>query len=186
MLNLERYRRYFDQAYPAYGNERYENIALLVDNLPTLQAFNTLLKTQQALEVRELLAPLILIKNYKSQTPFPSEPLDVIGIILQIRTHIQDDLLSEHLQQPFFRLLESEGFQLPTISAIFHFCDRLRYPIVDRNIEAACALLASQYPDEIRADTVPTLPGYGVNNLNKLGAYRKFISFLTAVRLKFE
>jgi hypothetical protein len=75
-------------------------------------------------------------------------------------------------------MLESQGFQLPTVSVILHFCHPKHFPIVDLNIEAACALLESRWESEFESIVVPSLPRPHKRPASKIDHYRVFIRFL--------
>lgn len=181
MQYLEPYKNYFDQAYPDYGDNNYSQIVQLLQNLPSDHVVADILGSDQANLIFQLLAPLIRIKNYKSQIPFPVEVYAAAQMVASIRnSQPEADLSAEH-KGCFKQMLQLEGFQLPTVSAVFHFCYPDWYPIVDRNIAAACGLLRIGFPYEL-TETLPPLPAGATSSSNKLQKYQKFIVFLNRIK----
>jgi len=181
MENLDRYARFFDTAYPEYTENRYAYIQRLV---LVYDAANTLnvVKERQFAEFVELVSPLIAIKNYKSQVPFPEKLQEVIECIINIRGVAvgSPDIFSNH-KALFKQLILFQGFQLPTVSAVFHFCHTDHFPIVDSNVEAACALLKERYPNDFANFKVPLLPKSYTFAENKLDKYSEFVLFINRV-----
>ena len=71
-----------------------------------------------------------------------------------------------------------QGFQLPSVSAVFHFCHPSHYPIVDKNVVEACQFLKSH--DNIDLE-LPLLP-YATDPPDKqLATYRDLIHFINAL-----
>jgi hypothetical protein len=138
MNNLELYKAYFDQAYPDYADGEYSNIKELVEALPASKEAADTFASKQAKAVYALVIPLIKIKNYKSQIPFPEEFFHAATVIVNIKNSDTTNSLSDENIKLIGELLRIKGFQLPTVSAVLHFCHPSIYPIVDRNIVAAC------------------------------------------------
>ena len=182
MKNLEIYRRYFDQAYPDYADDQYIAISNLVAALPNTQVVSEILETESAKKIVDLIIPLVKIKNYKSQIPFPENIHDAVKIIIEIKNSQPEENVSKRHVELFENIVNIKGFQLPTISAVLHFCHPTTYPIVDRNIEEGCGLLQKEYPDEIQEDAVPSLPASTTSSNNKLSKYRGFIKFLANLK----
>ena len=180
MRNLETYRTYFDTAYPNYAELEYAEIRRLVLSLPQIEVAERLLNSEEARLICEIITPLITIKNYKSQTPFPLAIYDAARTIVNIKNTTPSTNISKIHVDLFKELLDIQGFQLPTVSAVLHFCHPSKYPIVDRNIEAACKLLANEHPEELLEDP-PKLPASTTSRDTKLVKYRSFISFLNLV-----
>lgn len=178
--NLETYRTYFDTAYPDYADMEYAEIRRFVLALPQTEVAEALLNSEEARLICELITPVIKIKNYKSQTPFPLAIYEAAMVIVNIKNTTPSANVSESHVTLINELLELQGFQLPTVSAVLHFCHPGTYPIVDRNIEAACGLLANEYPEEL-TEAPPALPASTTSSNNKLKKYRSFISFLNLI-----
>ncbi|VAW40230.1 Cysteine desulfurase [hydrothermal vent metagenome] len=182
MRNLEVYRQYFEQAYPKYADGEYTIIAEMIHGLPSVDNATNTLNSDCANQVLALILPLIKIKNYKSQIPFPVAIYDAVREITKLKnTNPLQDLSGEQITI-FEQLLNIEGFQLPTVSAVFHFCHPRVHPIVDRNIQGACNLLATEFQGELNGVPLPILPAANTSIRNKLAKYRDFISFLAAVK----
>jgi len=154
----------------------------MIAGLPTVDIANSILSSSCARDVLSLIIPLIKIKNYKSQIPFPVVIFDVVEKVVELKNTVPTHELSETEILIFDQLINLEGFQLPTVSAIFHFCHPSSYPIVDRNIQASCGLLATEFSEELNRISLPILPAANTSIENKLGKYRNFISFLTEVK----
>ncbi len=182
MTNLEIYRSYFDQAYPDYADSQYASIAEMVDALPATESASEILGSNSANKVLELIIPLVRIKNYKSQIPFPINLYDAVKLIVEIKNTPPGENVSDEHISIFERFIDIKGFQLPTISAVFHFCHPKAYPIVDRNIEAACGLLSKEFPCEFDEGSIPSLPAATTSSKNKLSKYRVFIAFLDKLK----
>ncbi|ASF44987.1 hypothetical protein [Methylovulum psychrotolerans] len=183
MRNLEQYKDYFNQAYPDYADSEYGKISTLVATLPTIEKVQSILDSDNAKAVLDLVVPLIKIKNYKSQIPFPVNFYDAVNLIAEIKsTEPSEDKLSKAHAKLFENFLSIKGFQLPTISAVLHFCHPSTYPIVDRNIEAACGLLSKEFPDDFCNIGTPRLPASTTSIKNKLSKYQGFILFLRRLK----
>ncbi len=180
MRNLEPYRAFFDTAYPDYAELQYAEMRWLVSVLPKVEVAEALLYSDEARLICELITPVIKIKNYKSQTPFPLALYEAAMLVVKIKNSAPAENVSKRHVAMLNELLEIQGFQLPTASAVLHFCHPDTYPIVDRNIEAACGLLANEFPEEL-TDAPPSLPASTTSNSNKLEKYRSFISFLRSI-----
>jgi hypothetical protein len=183
MHNLQPYVDVFDDAYPDYADEPYYEIRHLVDVYQANNACETVHSAEFARAV-ELIQPLIAIKNYKSQVPFPSDVVNAIDCIVEI--HQMEVTLNEvrGVQAALMtRLLGIQGFRLATASAVMHFCHPSHFPIVDVNVAAACALLKAQYNGDFEGFEVPRIPHYQGNPDAVIVAYRRFISFIDRVRI---
>ncbi|WP_095049827.1 hypothetical protein [Pseudomonas sp. Irchel s3h9] len=177
MENLDKYAEQFDSNYPNYADARYSEILALVARYDSTTASKVLTSDsfKQALEV---ILPLIAIKNYKSQIPFPEDVFTAIKAILNVRKVSIDASDRFKNLEPFFdTLVTTRGFQLPTISAVFHFCHPDYFPIVDRNVQAACKVLIDQNP-ALAGYEYPELPAPGTSAANKLKKYRQFIKVI--------
>ena len=182
MDSLEKYARIFDESYKDYADARYQEISNMVAFFDSPQA-KKLIDSEQFKEFSNILKPLIAIKNYKSQVPFPEDLGSVLLSIYNVRSNkpSQDDLFKSHKSE-FNNLLALQGFQLPTVSAIFHFCHPDSFPIVDVNVEAACALLKERFPDDFEGVDAPMLPAANTSSKNKLDKYLVFIAFINKVK----
>lgn len=178
MINLEQYRNYFSQAYPDYADGKYSQISDLVMALPTDEETVRILTSADAQATLGLVLPLIKIKNYKSQIPFPEQLFQAASLIVAVKNSAPTTSILDNNAKLFEKLLSLEGFQLPTISAVYHFCHPAVFPIVDRNIEAACRLLSGEQSKRLS----PSLPVFTTSATNKLSKYKAFIQFLTTVR----
>ena len=182
MDSLEEYANIFDKEYPAYADARYGEIAALMKIYDTT---NVVARAQsdEFAKALQLIVPVIAIKNYKSQIPFPEDLVSVIQCMASIRsiTPSGSDILNCH-KDSFDKLLSLQGFQLPTVSAIFHFSHPKYFPIVDVNVEAACILLKERYPTDFAALDEPSLPAAATSAVNKAKKYGTFIKFIDKVR----
>ena len=183
MENLDRYAQFFDAAYPEYVEARYAEIKLLVSRYDAAGILNVV-QGQQFADFVDLVRPLTAIKNYKSQVPFPENLQEVVGCIIGIRaTAVGDpDIFTNH-KELFGQLISVQGFQLPTVSAVFHFCHAGHFPIVDVNVKAACALLKERYPNEFSNYGAPLLPAPNTSATNKLNKYAAFVAFIDRVKV---
>ena len=95
MRNLEQYRLYFDQAYPAYAEEQYTIISNLINNLPTIEDAETLLNSDCGSQIFKLIQPLdkrfisylIRVKelhNNQHQTTYNFRDLDKALMVLGV------------------------------------------------------------------------------------------------------
>jgi hypothetical protein len=157
-------------------------IARLVQALPTIEVSSSRLQSECGGQILSLLLPLIKIKNYKSQIPFPVTVFDAIERIVELKSMNTNTALDKAHRAVFVGLIGIEGFQLPTVSAIFHFCHPFLYPIVDKNIQAACSLLSQEYHNELDGLVLPLLPAATTLSKNKLEKYEEFILFLTRLK----
>ena len=182
MENLERYAHHFDIAFPEYAEIRYAEICRMLSHYDTIGILD-IVRGPQFADFVELIKPLTAIKNYKSQVPFPENLQEVTSCIVGIRTTpvSNSDRFRSHTD--FFKQLVSiQGFQLPTTSAVFHFCHPHHFPIVDVNVKAACGLLKERYPRDFADIEAPLLPAPNTSALNKLSKYRGFLVFIDRVR----
>ncbi|MFM9380229.1 hypothetical protein [Pseudomonas sp. UV AK001] len=177
MENLEKYMEQFDSNYPKYSDARYSEILALVARYD-LNTASKVLTSDSFKQALEIISPLIAIKNYKSQIPFPEDVISAIEAILNIKKVSIDASDRFKNLEPFFNtLVATQGLQLPTISAVFHFCHPDHFPIVDRNIQAACKALIDQSP-ALSGYEYPELPAPGTSAANKLKKYRQFIKVI--------
>jgi hypothetical protein len=140
------------------------------------------LQLPQFAESVALIQPLIALKNFKSQIPFPLAVSEVVSCIVDIRTtNVRASTPLANHEQLFCRLLSYQGFQLPTVSAVFHFTHPRHFPIVDVNVQAACSVLRRGFPTDFRGLAVPTLPGAGTSSANKVRKYVAFIEFIKRI-----
>ena len=175
--NLDKHAEQFDSIYPNYSDARYSEILALVARYDSNTA-SKVLTSDSLKQVLEIILPLIAIKNYKSQIPFPEDVISAIEAILNVRkVTIDASDRFKNLEQFFNTLVATQGFQLPTISAVFHFCHPDYFPIVDRNVQAACKALIDQNP-ELTGYEYPELPAPGTSAANKLKKYRQFIQVI--------
>jgi hypothetical protein len=181
MINLNIYEKSFDTLYPAYSESRYAEIQRLIKIYDSDYVLRSV-ESPHFLKFIELLKPLISIKNYKSQVPFPEELHDVISCIIKIRqvTPSPADIFLNH-QTLFNQLISIQGFQLPTVSAVFHFCHPNHFPIVDRNVVSACELLNRTFPNDFNGMQLPSLPALNTSVENKLKKYAAFIAFINMI-----
>ena len=181
MENLDRYAQFFDTAYPEYTDARYAEIAQLVSRYDSATALSAI-EGQQFRDFVALVQPLIAIKNYKSQVPFPEKVREVVNCIIRIRSAPigSPDLFANH-HSLFEQLISLQGFQLPTVSAVFHFYHPSHFPIIDVNVEAACALLKQRFPNDFARFVAPVLPAPNTSVTNKLNKYAAFIAFIGQV-----
>ena len=181
MVNLNRYAHYFNDAYPGYSDSRYKSVADLVRRYGAANVADVLQLPQFAESVA-LIQPLIAVKNFKSEIPFPLDVSEVVSCIVDIRTtHVRASAPLANHEQRFCRLLSYQGFQLPTVSAVFHFTHPRHFPIVDVNVQAACGVLSEEFPADFRGLAVPILPGAGTSSANKVRKYIAFIAFIKRV-----
>ena len=182
MENLDSYAQLFDAAYPEYAEARYAEINLLVSRYDAVGMLNVV-QGQQFANFVELVRPVTAIKNYKSQVPFPENLQEVVGCIVRIRTTAvgNPDRFFNH-RELFAHLISVQGFQLPTVSAVFHFCHPGHFPIVDVNVKAACVLLKERYPNEFPSYEVPPLLAPNTSAINKLTKYAAFVAFIDRVK----
>lgn len=181
MDNLEKYAEIFDESYPDYAEVRYKEIISLVKAYDSPGALK-LIRGEEFKKISSLIRPVVAIKNYKSQIPFPEDLATVIHCLIEIR-EIKPELgniLNAHKSQ-FEQLLKLQGFQLPTVSAIFHFCHPDHFPIVDVNVESACILLKESYPSDFEGFETPSLPAANTSTRNKEKKYLEFIKFIDKV-----
>jgi hypothetical protein len=185
MIDLDPFKKYFDHCYPRYGEKRYNNICLLVKMLPPSEDIESCLESQQGRTLIAVVKSLVEIVNYKSQKPFPTDLPALIREIVRLkRASVNDNRLGHDFEGVFNALLKMEGLQLPTVSAIFHFCYPSQYPIVDRWIAASCELLVERYGQVLGSFPcqAPRLPAPNASEENKLKKYKDFISLLDRIR----
>lgn len=176
MIDLALYAAHFDKFYPDYATKRYDHIQTLTGRLNEDRVTAEL--DSKFERFAELMEPVISIKNYKSQVPFPRDIKTVLQCAMELKQQrsIPPDPLSEKPMGIFLKIIEVEGFQLPTVSALFHFCHPKHYPIVDRYVAAACKNLQS-----LCRMNAPTIPSPSVSKEDKLRSYGEFIKFIDHV-----
>jgi hypothetical protein len=181
LKNLQPYEHAFDGCYPEYERS-YEPIQQLVELHSTAAALNLLNQSSELAALVELLQPLIAIKNYKSQVPFPRDVGSALRCLIELKQHaVPSPALSGGPQRIFLAMIEIEGFQLPTVSAVFHFCHPAAFPIVDRNVESACRMLKEEHEDVFSDMQLPRLPSASTSGKNKLRKYQSFIAFIDRI-----
>lgn len=183
MENLERYAAQFDVEYPDYADARYSEISAMMARYDSETA-EALIASDSLKECAAIILPVIAIKNYKTQVPFPEDVLAVVAAVVMARKATIDAAdRFENLKIPFNRLEAIQGFQLPTISAIFHFSHPESFPIVDRNVQAACEILIDRNPD-LASFECPIIPAPGTSAANKLKKYRQFVQVIDGIKAK--
>jgi len=182
MENLDSYVHSFDVAFPEFVEARYAEIGLIVSRYDQVGILDVV-RGQQFADFVDLIRPLTAIKNYKSQVPFPENLQEVVSCIIRIRaTPVGNpDRFSSHTHL-FKQLISIQGFQLPTVSAVFHFCHPHRFPIVDIYVKAACGLLKKRYPRDFASLEAPLLPAPNTSAQNKLSKYNGFVAFIDRVK----
>lgn len=181
MNSLQPYVERFDAAYPYYADEPYHEVRQLVAVYTATDAFEIVGSAGFARAV-ELIRPVIAIKNYKSQVPFPVEVVPAITCVMQIHcTAVDAAALPDAHRALLAQLLGFQGFRLPTASAVMHFCHPDRFPIVDVNVQGACAVLKARYKSDFQGLDAPRIP-YQDNPDPVIAAYCKFIAFIDKVR----
>lgn len=182
---IDTHAQEFDGKFPEYADNRYGEIANLVNVYRKEWAEPFINENGECLnKLLSLIKPIIAIKNYKSQIPFPEKLDEVIRCVISIisTTPNTSEILKNH-DRDFKKLLETEGFQLPTVSAIFHFCHPSYFPIVDKNVAKACALLKETYRTEFSCVETPSLPAPNTSLRNKINKYIEFIKFINKVKI---
>jgi hypothetical protein len=175
MINLQPFKNRFDSEFPAYSSEHYQKIRDCVAAIPTAEKVEELLASTPGKQVLDLLHPLIEVKNYKSQVPFPTNPYGALCNIAKLKDlgapQAESETFGAQRFDIFKALIDNKGLDLPTVSAIFHFCFPGSYPIVDRNIAAACNELCP-------LEQPPALPTYGASADYKWKVYERFTDCL--------
>jgi hypothetical protein len=181
MEDLSRYARAFSESYPRYEDQRYLNIVEIVTRYDAAEAA-AVAASAEFLRLLPVIQPIIAIKNYKSQVPFPENDLaEVVRCVIAIRRAEPGNLLNEP-RDLIHKLLKFQGFQLPTASAVLHFSHPEHFPIVDRNVRAACKLLKERFPDGFKDIAVPVLPSVKTKPASKVNAYITFKDFIDRTR----
>ena len=180
-MNLEAFRQRFDSNYPRYTDAPYFEILNLISELD--DGDRDLLTSRDGARVLNLLLPVIKIKNYKTQVPFPENVTDLVDLILRLRfTEISGPESWMKIEDLLMRLLAVQGIQLPTASAYLHFCHPEHCPIVDRNIQSACEILFITHPDRYTLG-LPRLPSQSATSDSKVQSYNSLKLFLDETRL---
>jgi hypothetical protein len=182
MDDVSRYEQAFGRFYPGRRYARYSEIKSLTERYATSEDLLSLIGKKDFKRFAELLRPITAIKNYKSQTPFPEDVHAVMVNVIELkRCAIGRDALSQRPGQLFGALISIQGFQLPTVSAVFHFCHPRKFPIVDQNVESACAILKDRHKVDFLQVQGPNLPAATTTDKTKLAQYRLFIAFLDKI-----
>jgi len=172
MLDLKSYAEEFDKTFPDYADDPYNGIIKSINGIRKLNP--SIVKTDCFSQLCELLEPIILIRNYKAQTPFPQ--IKDLRTVIESMAKLADISKAEPgckgYKEIFAKLIEVDGFQLPTVSAFFHFIHPERFPIVDRNVEAACQVL-------LPPDTQIRLPQHSQKADKK---YESYLNFIACIR----
>ena len=130
----------------------------------------------------DLLEPLIEIKNWKAQTPFPTDIKTVLRSFVQLKQcTLPSPPLSGEPARLFCTFVNQQGFGLPTASAVFHFCHPCSFPIVDANVMNACRILDRDCPSEFVGLKMPNMPAQYATPDSKLMKYQHFIAFIDPV-----
>ena len=181
MESLEKYADFFEAAYPDYADARYSKIRMALSLYDGEGAEDFVMSSDFERAVA-LMLPVILIKNYKSQIPFPENIPAVIKAFFMVKTaRVNPDDIFEQLRPAFSHLLSLQGFQLPTVSAVLHFFHPAHFPIVDRNVQSACELLIRQHPESFAGYAPPVMPAPGTSIDNKLKKYLDFIRVIDRI-----
>lgn len=181
MENLDEFAKEFDKIFPHYTDTRYNSIKKLIDSYSSVDA--SILDGEMFANFVEILRPLVSVKNYKTQIPFPEDPKTVIRCCIEIKkAPINRKDIFAGLETQFKELIGQAGFQLPTVSAIFHFSHPETFPIVDINVEHSCRFLYENNKQHFHdTDAPPRLPTHGDTEDVKLEKYKRFIKFLDSV-----
>lgn len=180
MENLKEFADKFDSVFPRYTDDRYDSIRGLVESYSSLDS--SILDGDMFAKFVEVLRPLVSVKNYKTQIPFPENPKTVIRCCIEIKKATVDrDNIFANLAPQFMELIEQPGFQLPTVSAIFHFSHPEAFPIVDINVEHSCRFLYENNKQDFPGLKAPKLPMHSDSEEMKLDKYKGFIKFLDKV-----
>lgn len=182
MENLNKYAVLFDKVYPRYAGDKYTKIQKLTEKFKEKEAV-ALIKSEQFALLSQLLEPLIEIKNYKTQVPFPRGFADALVCCIGIKQHTPSGSVFSDDHKGFFKkLISMQGFDLPTVSAVFHFCHPNLFPIVDRNVQSACKILKEKFPKDFEGLEPPLLPRANTSQENKLNKYNEFIKFISKIK----
>jgi len=184
MINLAKYSAQFEQKFKKYRKSEYQHIVDIVENrLGNKEALNAISSAQFA-KAMELLEPVIKMRNYKTQIPFPEDIRAVMLIVVAIKaSKPQEKEISAQHKALFIKLITIDSFELPTVSAVFHFCYPEHFPIVDKYIAEACRFLKKDSKMRLAA---PKLPYVNDAVISKFNRYRDFAKFLNLVRDKYE
>ena len=177
--SLDAYAAAFTRTYPKYTDARYKEIR---DSVKIFARPGALEQAQSA-EFNNacgLFLPLIELKNFKSQVPFPRNAQKAITCCIRIASAkaIRRSNKFAQLGELFLDLIEQEGFQLPTVSAVFHFSHPRAFPIVDVNVARACAILKKEFSARFKGISAPRLPSPKTSSSDKLARYHDFMKFI--------
>lgn len=174
----------FESTFPLYSDARYGAIAAMLEGY-SLEEVRSVLSNDISRKLLTLVKPIIAIKNYKSQIPFPENIEAVVErafIIKSVKPNCESNVVLKGFSNEFDEFLGFDGFQLPTVSAIFHFCHPDHFPIVDTYVEAACGYLGNNFPCDFSGLEIPSLPRPLSSNLTKRMRYEGFIKFINRIK----
>jgi hypothetical protein len=186
----------FLDEFPKYNDVAYREVVKSIGEYAQPgrgQAISTLLASDQFTKAWMAIRPVIMARNYKSQIAFPVAPMaiaELVALVIDLRCskpgkHPWD---SQKVRRLFGDLIVGRGFRLPMVSALFHFSHPTIFPIVDVNVQRACAKLKRAYPDLLGDLAAPKLPGghvykLGCNGIEDLfKAYEAFDVFIRRLR----
>lgn len=181
MQNLEKYARQFPKKFGPYSDARYTAISGLISQLDQRDVRKHVCSKHFRRAV-SLIQPLVAIKNFKSQTPFPQDIAAAVEAVLSIRTaRVRRASRFDDIEDGFAALNKIEGFGVPTISAVLHFCHPHQFPIVDRNVLHACKILIDKYPREFAGYACPGLANRAAHVGVKLQRYEQFVCVIDRI-----
>jgi len=176
MINLTPYALRFDSEYPKYRDDTYLRILAVVAKIPSVATVKRMTADPAFQNFLTLADPVIAIKNYKSQIPFPTQLVTLWTQIAELKDcSITGASLLGEPGEVFRNIISLDGFQLPTVSAIYHFCHPGDFPIVDRNVAAACDYLCRKCD---KLGLAPKLPPPKAPAECKMARYTAFIKFI--------
>lgn len=178
MQDLRPLEKIFDKKFKTYGDDKYKEVCNLVRTYTKGDKLVVLIGKPEFRDALHLLRPFIAIRNYKSQIPFPTRIDTVLATIIEI-TRRPPDIFSVKGATSFKALVELEGFALPMASAVLHFAHPKRFPIVDRNVAAACRYLKRKWGKEFSGLDAPAIQSQSTEDA--LLKYRAFIKFLNRI-----
>ena len=194
MRSLKSYIDRFDAQFPNYSDGPYEQVGTLI-KLYAQKTSTTFVHREVFARAMALAEPLLAIRNFKSQAPFPQNLTLAIRTVAHIcRTAVRqtknDPIIGVH-RTDLECLLRLEGFGLPMASAVLHFAHPTHFPIVDVNVVAGCRILKKRHPKDFLGMTTPAYVKR-IMDKGKAGAtdlevdkiivhYQKFIVFIRKV-----
>lgn len=174
----------FDELFPKYNDNAYKEILEQFDVYLNLDL--DVIQKPEFASFWKIVMPFIKVKNYKSQIPFPENIKDITSLlesIIKLKQMEAPRLSDGNVQEIFKNLINIKGLDLPTTSAIFHFCFPDQFPIVDVNVETACKWLFEK-EKEFSNNQEPKLPASNTSWENKLEKYIVFVDFIKKINLK--